>query len=266
MTEELFLGVDGGQSGTEAVIGDASGHVLGRGGAGPCNHISGSEAITRFESAIRGAVETACIAAKLRFEELVFSGVCLGMSGGAEDKAEHIRRIVPARRYEITHDAETALWGALEGGPGILVVAGTGSIAYGRDASGRTARAGGWGYLFGDEGGAWDILRRAVRAVLAMEEGWGPNTSLLHVLLSETGAKSANEMMHSFYTPAYPRSRVASLAPKVDEAAREGDTVATNILDEAARELARYAEAVKSASVPDWGRISFLRGWRLSQP
>lgn len=262
MTADLFLGVDGGQSSTEAVVGDSSGRVLGSGTAGPCNHISGPEAIERFETAMTGAVRAACDAAAVSFDETTFHSVCLGLSGGPEDKAEHIRRVLRADRFKITHDAETALWGALDGAPGIVVIAGTGSIAYGRNAEDRSARAGGWGYLFGDEGGAWDVARRAVRATLAMQEGWGEATSLLRVLLEETASNSADEMMHRFYTPAYPRPRVASLARVVDAEAQAGDEVAQRILRLAGEELARYAEAVRSVlfSKTACATVSYIGG------
>lgn len=126
----------------------------------------------------------------------------------------------------------------------MIVIAGTGSIAFGRNGD-KTARAGGWGYVFGDEGGAFDIARQALRASLRMEEGWGPPTALRARLLAETGATNANEMLHRFYGPEWPRSRVARLAPVVDGAAGEGDAVAAGILSRAAQELAWLAAAVR---------------------
>jgi N-acetylglucosamine kinase len=126
-----------------------------------------------------------------------------------------------------------------------VVIAGTGSIAYGRDAAGRTARAGGWGYVFGDEGGAFDIARQAVRAALRMEEGWGPPTALREALLDATGLASANQVLHEFYSPEWPRSRVAALAPLIDATATNGDSVALQILDRAAQDLALLAAAVR---------------------
>lgn len=240
----LFLGIDGGQSSTEAVIGELNGPVLGQGFSGPCNHVTGPEAITRFESAITSAVRQALAAAGIHSRP-EFESACLGLSGGPDDKAEHVKRIVHASRYRITHDAEIALAGALDGGSGVIVIAGTGSMAFGRNEQGRSARAGGWGYLFGDEGGAWDIAKRATRAALACEEGWGPATSLLGTLLEQTGSVSANQMLHRFYTPDYPRSRVAALARSVDDCAADGDAVAAAILSDAGQALAEYASAVQ---------------------
>lgn len=239
---KLFLGIDGGQSGTTAVIGDESGRVLGEGVAGPCNHVGASERRAKFFSAVGDSVEAAAKAAGV---EPVFEAVCAGFSGGAADKDTLTRELVKAERYFITHDAYIALTGATGGKPGVIVVAGTGSIAYGRNAAGMSARAGGWGYVFGDEGGAFDIVRQAIRAALRQEEGWGGATTLLPSLLDATGAASANDCLHRCYTPEFPREHVAALAPLVDQAACSGDAAAAGILDGAAQALATIAAAVR---------------------
>ena len=242
----LFLGVDGGQSGTTALIGDETGRVLGRGEAGPCNHAAAHEGRARLESAVRLSLSAACREAALNPQTLVFECACFGMSGGPDDKQAILATLIRAGRLLVTTDAVTALAGATETGQGIVTIAGTGSIAFGRNAQGRVARAGGWGYVFGDEGGAFDIARHALRAALRMEEGWGPATVLRDVLLVATGSATANRMMHDFYTPEWPRARVARLAPLVDRAALEGDQVAEKILNQAAQELAFLAAAVRS--------------------
>jgi N-acetylglucosamine kinase-like BadF-type ATPase len=235
--------VDGGQSSTAALIGDESGKVVGVGHAGPCNHVSTAESHARFREAIGGAVDAACQAAGLM--EIRFAAACLGLSGGPQDKEALVREMIPAEHHRITNDAVIALLGATAGEPGVIAIAGTGSIAYGRNAEGRTARAGGWGYIFGDEGGAFDLMRQAVRASLRMEEGWGHATALREALLEATGASDMNDLLHRFYTPAYPRSRIASYAVLVDEAARNGDGAAREILQNAAQALATYAAAVR---------------------
>jgi N-acetylglucosamine kinase len=131
-------------------------------------------------------------------------------------------------------------------GQGIVTIAGTGSIAFARNAAGQTARAGGWGYVFGDEGGAFDIVRQALRAALRMEEGWGPPTVLRQALLDATASPSANHALHLFYTPDWARSRVAALASLVDAAAGEGDAVALRVLENAAQELVMLAASVRA--------------------
>ena len=238
-----FLGVDGGQSSTAALIGDESGRVLGVGHAGPCNHVSTAESHARFRDAIGGAVRSATEAAGLT--EVRFAAACLGLSGGPADKEALVRELVAAEHYRITNDAVIALLGATAGEPGVIAIAGTGSIAYGRNAEGRTARAGGWGYVFGDEGSAFDLVRQAIRAALRQEEGWGHTTILRQTLLETTGAPNMNDLLHRFYTPAYPRARIASYAQLVDEAARQGDAAARDILHSAAQALATFVAAVR---------------------
>ncbi len=243
MNVRWFLGVDGGQSSTAALIGDESGKVVSVGHSGPCNHVSTAESGARFRDAIGGAVNAACQAAGIT--EARFAAVCLGLSGGPHDKEALVREIISAEHYRITNDAAIALLGATAGEPGVIAIAGTGSIAYGHNAEGRTARAGGWGYVFGDEGGAFDIVRQAVRAALRKEEGWGHATTLREALLEATGASDMNDLLHRFYTPAYPRARIASYAVLVDEAARNGDGAAREILHSAAQALATSVAAVR---------------------
>ncbi len=242
---KLFLGVDGGQSATTALIGDESGRILGRGTAGPCNHAAAGEGRAKLERAVRGSVAEACREAGLDADTVRFAVACFGMSGGPEDKREILAAMLRADRLLVATDAVTALAGATASGQGIVTIAGTGSIAFGRNAAGREARAGGWGYIFGDEGGAFDIARQAARAALRAEEGWGPPTSLLEALLEATGSASANDMLHRLYGDEWPRPRVAALAPLVDRAAADGDRVAQRIMDGAAIQLAMLAGAVR---------------------
>lgn len=240
----LFLGIDGGQSGTTALIGDERGRVVGTGNAGPCNHARATEGRRKFLAAVSDSVSGACSAAGLS-DAPVFAAACMGFSGGPDDKDALAREAVRADQYFVTHDAFIALAGATAGAPGIIVIAGTGSIAFGKNASGVTARAGGWGYLFGDEGGAFDLVRQALRAVVRDEEGWGTRTALREALLGATGARDADDLLHHFYTDEYPRNRIASFAKLVDDAARAGDKIAADILGSGAQSLATIATVVR---------------------
>lgn len=237
----LFLGVDGGQSGTAALIGNEAGRVLGRGSGGPCNH--SAEKLAR---AVRESVAEACRAAGLEPDQVVFRAACFGLSSGPAGKYTLLSEIVRAETLTVTDDAVIALAGATGGEPGIINIAGTGSIAFGRNAAGATARAGGWGYIFGDEGSAFDIVRQALRAILRNEEGWGPETALRHTLPEAAGAGSANELLHLFYTPEWPRSRIARLAPLVDAQAMEGDGVAVRIMRNAAEQLVSLTASIRA--------------------
>ena len=243
---KLFLGVDGGQSGTTAVIGDETGRILGTGEAGPCNHAAAGEGRAKLVCAIVESVGAACAQAGLDATAVRFEAACFGMSGGPDDKREILAATLRVERLVVTNDAVIALSGATLTGQGIVTIAGTGSIAFGRNPAGRTARAGGWGHIFGDEGGGFDIARQAARAVLRLEEGWGKATVLREMLLAATGSENANQMLHHFYTDKWPRSRVATLAPLVDAAAAEKDAVALAIMRGAAQQLAMLAGAVRA--------------------
>jgi N-acetylglucosamine kinase-like BadF-type ATPase len=242
----LFLGVDGGQTSTTAVIGDENGRVLGSGLGGPCNHVQGPEGRPKFINAIGGCVGAACREAGLDPSQVSFTAACAGFSGGPADKRDLLAEIVRTAALDVTTDAVIALSGATAGAPGIITIAGTGSISYGRNAVQKFARAGGWGYIFGDEGGGFDITRQALRAILKHEEGWGPATQLHEMLLAETGSADANELLHRFYTTDYPRPKIASFSKLVDRAASQGDTVARNIMLNAAQQLATSTSAVRS--------------------
>lgn len=258
----LFLGVDGGQSSTTALIADESGRVLGFGQDGPCNHVSGPEKRAKFIGAIGGAVMKALIAAQLDPTSRHFAAACFGFSGGPQDKQPLIEEMFLVDRLVVTTDALIALVGATAGEPGLITIAGTGSIAFGRNAAGKTARAGGWGYVFGDEGGAFDIVRQALRASLRLDEGWGSPTSLRDRLLAAAQAENANDLLHRFYTVDWPRPKIAQLSQIVDQAALEGDHVAGAILHKAAQELAMLAVAVREQlfSTGDTARVSYLGG------
>jgi len=241
----LFLGVDGGQSSTKTLIGDETGRVLGMGAGGPCNHVQAAEGREKLVRAVSESVARACEQAGLDSRVIHFEAACFGLSGGPADKQAILAEIVPARKLVISHDALVALAGATGGEPGVVTIAGTGSMAFGRNAAGKTARAGGWGFLFGDEGSGFDIARQALRAALRHEEGWGPATALSRVLPDAAGAADANDLMHRLYTSEWPRQRVASLAKLVDAAAIEGDPVARDILSNAAQQLALLALSVR---------------------
>jgi len=237
-----FLGVDGGQSSTTALIGDETGRVLGVGRAGPCNHVSGDEKRRKFITVVGGCVAEASAQAGVN---IPFEAAHFGFSGGPDDKQPLVEELFQSTKLQVTGDMVNALSGATAGKPGIVVIAGTGSIAFGRNAAGHTARVGGWGYIYGDEGGAFDLVRQALRAALRAEEGWGQRTALRDLLLARTGAASANDLLHKFYTSEYPRDKIATYAPIVEQAAGEGDRAAIDILHAASQQLAMLASMVR---------------------
>ncbi|MGC8784423.1 MAG: N-acetylglucosamine kinase [Armatimonadota bacterium] len=169
--------------------------------------------------------------------------VCAGAAGYTlpDRRAlfEHLlQQMLPSARVLVLADYAIALEGATGGNPGVLVIAGTGSIACGRDREGKLMRVGGWGYLLGDEGSGFWIGREAIRAVLAATEGWGEQTRLHQLLSDMLGSDDCSEWLSALYRTQNPQSLLAQLAPRVTEAAEQGDTLAQRILLHAADHLA----------------------------
>jgi N-acetylglucosamine kinase-like BadF-type ATPase len=239
----FYLGIDGGQSSTKALLADETGKVIGRGRGGPCNHVASAEGRSKFLGAVGDCLREAYHEAGLESPTLRFASVCLGLSGGAEDKEAYAKELIASDRYKFTHDAEIALLGATGGDPGIIVIAGTGSIVFGRNDKNQTARAGGWGYIFGDEGGGFDLARHALRHALQYEEGWGTPTVLHKALLEVSGAPTANVLLHQWYNQ-FDRKKIAAFAKVVTDAAEQRDQAALEILKQAVESLTLYTTAV----------------------
>ena len=251
---DFFLGVDGGQSGTVAVIGDAAGRIVSWATAGPCNHVAAAEARDKFLRVMRECLTMAAHRAGLNLETTRFRAACLGMSGGPEDKSALLHELISAERMIVTHDGRIALAGAMNGGPGVIAIAGTGSIAYGENERGESARAGGWGYVFGDEGSGFDIVRHALRAILREHEGWGPRTALTPALLESTETANANEMLHLLYKPEWPRSRA-------QRAISAGPSKATPSPSTFFRALRRTLRCSQRPSGDSFGAKTYHRIW-----
>lgn len=141
-----------------------------------------------------------------------------------------------AVRVHVMHDALAALWSGLAQVPGLVLIAGTGSVAYGLDAQGQSFRVGGWGYLIGDEGGGYDLGQRALRAVTAQYDGVGPSTVLTEQILSSWAVATVPYLVPLIYQQG--KSRIAALAGLVCTAASDGDAVAQEIVSEVAQSAA----------------------------
>lgn len=175
--------------------------------------------------------------------------VCLGIAGAdrpahRELVREMLARLGFRRRVRVVHDAVVALAAGAPDGIGLVIVAGTGSVAYGADPGGRTARSGGWGWLLGDEASAFWLGHAAVRQGIRGADGRGPETTLFERICHQVGAETPQGLADWFYAQDRPRAGVAELAGLVEEAASAGDTAASDLLDQAADHLARAARAV----------------------
>jgi N-acetylglucosamine kinase-like BadF-type ATPase len=250
--EVLLLGVDGGGTHTRALVADGSGRVLGRGVAGPSNAgtAGGELAGAGLARAVGAALEAAGVAAR------DIAGACFGLAGldRPQDEREFRALVSPlglSQPAVLVNDAVIAWAGATGGRPGIIVSAGTGSVAYGRGADGREARAGGWGSPFGDEGSAYWIACEALRAVLRGVDGRDPPSSLAEPLARVAGFSEPADLCllaRVDRAAAIPlEAQIASLAPAVAEAAAAGEATAARILDRAAQELLELALAVRRA-------------------
>lgn len=234
-----FLAVDGGQTSTKALLADASGNILAGTTAGPSNHTEepgGPERLVRVVGEV-----TSSLRAQAKLADLELAVACFGMTGETKLKTQILLGHVRAGQMIVVHDSVNALAGAAAGAPGIVVIAGTGSVARGQNAEGREMRVGGWGHLFGDEGSAFWIGRAAVRAAAAESELTGPTTQLTPLLLNRTATPSISALMERYYAGTLSRDHLAGLSTWVAETADHGDGVAQGILVEAGRQLAQSA-------------------------
>ena len=236
----IYLGIDGGGTKTTCVVADET-STLGSATTGGSNITRHGEA--RVREALHAAVKAACAAA--RVEPSQIESACVGLSGAGRvevrDVVAGIMRELVGGRMTVISDLETTLQAAFHDGPGVITIAGTGSIAYGRDARGQTARAGGWGLAISDEGSAQWIGRTAVSAVLGAKDA-GLEPPLLATILKLWQLSSLDELVRR--ANASPPPDFSSLFRPVVSAADAGDPLARQLLDNAGSELATLASNV----------------------
>jgi len=237
----LYAGIDGGGTGTTLVAVDVTGAEIARVQTGTSNAaVIGHEAVSATLAGALTELASRCTG------NLPFTAAWFGLSGS--DRAHDHRLLLPslepfANTIRMTNDAELLL-GALPGSAGVALVAGTGSIAFGRDAGGQRARGGGWGHMFSDEGSGYDLARRMLRAFAAEVDGRGPATSLTPRLVQHYELEEPHRIIARIYDLATTKGDLARLSSIVMEEATIGDAVALGILDSAASELAEIALAV----------------------
>ena len=161
-------GIDGGQSSTTAVVLDEKGAVRGRGTAGPADHVDEPPGSRKFADACTTALAGALAAAGLP-RDTRFAAVHAGLSG-YDERFDGARPDLAADVVRVEHDAPVALAGAVQTLPAVVVIAGTGSVAYGKTADGLSVRTGGWGYLFGDAGSAFAVARDALAHAMGEDD------------------------------------------------------------------------------------------------
>ncbi|MGH9408797.1 MAG: BadF/BadG/BcrA/BcrD ATPase family protein [Vicinamibacterales bacterium] len=238
----FVLGLDAGGTKTVCLLADGDGQVLAEARRGGANLQAAGE--LEVEKVLHDVMEEALAAC-----DGVPSAICLGIAGvdrpgDAVVVAGIMKRIGYKARVLVVNDALVALEAGAPASAGVVVIAGTGSIAYGRNDRNEAARAGGWGYMLGDEGSGYWIGRAALRAVLRQADRRGPNTELTGLLLAYFAVERAQDLIHHVYQGTLKPGAIAALAQCVYAGFQHGDEVSIGILREAADQLESSAISV----------------------
>jgi N-acetylglucosamine kinase-like BadF-type ATPase len=236
------LGIDAGGTKTVCLLADDQGRVVSRARGGGAN--------LKADGGMQGEKVLHEVREEYRCDrDVVPAAICLGIAGvDRPDDSLTVRNIMKRIGYKarvlVVNDALVALEAGTPGQPGVVIVSGTGSIAYGRNAAGEAARSGGWGYVLGDEGSGYWIGRAALRAVLREADYRGPKTALTPMLLEHFGVSQAQGLIHEVYHSNLKASAIGALAKCVQAAFAGGDQAAIGILRGAVDELESSALSV----------------------
>ena len=247
MKETYYIGIDGGGTGTRAILADASGRIWGQGQAGSANrnHYPREQVRASLQAALRGALAGMPAAG-------VLAGLYLGLSGVSTeaDKRDilsllrEVPEVGPAVQITVDNDTAVALAGGLKGQPGLALISGTGSACLGINAGGERWLCGGWGALADDTGSASWVGLRALQAAVRAEDGRLPPTLLQPVVFDFLGLTEPRRLISRVHNHGLERADLGQLAPLVVEAYRRGDEVAQGILRDAVLGLSEMVVAV----------------------
>ena len=234
------VGIDAGGTKTVGLLADETGKILAEARGSGANLQTGGE--LEVEKVFDGVLESLG-------RDHPIAAVCLGIAGVDRPQDEQVIKGILGRlghrqSARVVNDAAIALAAGAPHRTGVVVLAGTGSIAYGADQSGRTARAGGYGFLLADEGSGYWFGHQALRAVVRAADGRSPATALTALLFEELEVGSVPELVPRVYERGLPKHRIAAIAPVVQQAYERGDAVATELMMLGARELALIARSV----------------------
>jgi N-acetylmuramic acid 6-phosphate etherase len=244
---DLIIGIDGGGTNTRAQLANIRGEVLGTGEAGTSNPMVHGVQAAQHELDL--AIERAFTSANRPRERV--AALCMGL-GGAGRAREQQELMEWAKQHiadhvDVVNDAQIVLAAGTPDNWGVAVIAGTGSFVWGRNREGETARAGGWGYLIGDEGSGFDLARSALRAATQYADGRGEPTNLLNGILEFWGLSTPPDLLTRVYRSGLTHADIAKLAPLVIREAEDGDIVASRLVNDAADQLALGVAAVSRA-------------------
>jgi N-acetylglucosamine kinase-like BadF-type ATPase len=236
------LGIDAGGTKTVCQLADGQGTVISEGRSTGANLQAVGE--LEVEKVLHRVMEEA-----IGERRIVPDAICLGIAGvDRPDDAAVVRGIMKRIGYKarvlVVNDALVALEAGAPDQPGVVIISGTGSICYGRNAEGLAARSGGWGYVLGDEGSGYWIGRAALRAVLREADRRGKATALTPLLLEHFGVDRPQGLIHEVYHSNLKPAAIGVLATSVQTAFAQGDEVAIGILRGAANELEASAMSV----------------------
>lgn len=257
----LVIGVDSGGTQTRAVVMNEARHVIGKGISAGGNHnaIGREQAVSHIQHAVLAAIENAGV----QTEHIEAIG--LGVAGAPAERelawlCTIARAVLPHAVLVPSSDVEIAMVGALGTRHGMLILSGTGSIVYGVNESGQSARAGGWGYLLGDEGSGFAIGQAALRAICRARDGIGESATLTDKVLTHLKLKDTTKLVEWTYGGDSPQTRIASLAVLVLDAADTGDPKSIMICTQAVSDLLTAAEAVAARLELRSGQYSLAGG------
>lgn len=243
----LHAGIDGGGTGSRLVLVDDAGAEVAREVGAAALARPGVEpgALSAIRDLLSRGLEAAGRPPEAGVDRLV-----AGLAGvGRREQGDRVRRLLEdagvAREVQVRTDVEVAFHDSFRAGPGILLVAGTGSVAMARLPGGRIVRVGGWGALLGDDGSGWMLGLRGLRMVLRSLDGMAPLTELARILPDAFGHSDPHDLVDALWRA--PKSSVAALAPRVVDAANRGDEVASALVDEAVEGLAEHLRVLVEA-------------------
>src|SRR5438045_1431937 len=248
--EAVFVGLDGGGTHSFAVAVDSTGRRLGAAEAGSLNFFGASLPTARRHLKQLSESLARQLPSRTRIGGIVVGCSALFSDATQAEKERLCRGILPLERTRVVSDCQTACFGATLGRPGVVIVAGTGSIVTAQNEAGQIKSAGGWGHVLGDAGSAYWIALESVKAAIAAEEGRGRATGLSRLIRRRFKVKKLSEIVRVIQGPEFAKEQFASLAGYLAQKVAGRDAVFREICWRAGRELAAHAlAAVKKARV-----------------
>ncbi|MCL6454700.1 MAG: hypothetical protein K6T78_13930 [Alicyclobacillus sp.] len=273
MREDLVLGVDGGGTGSRAIVADMTGniHTVQTGPA--CNYQNSDPRQTQkvLSNLLHRTIENLSVSS-VSVVAAVFGLAGLDTSSDARVLEQIVRSALQVNHMDalgvqVENDGVVTLYGAVGSGPGVMILSGTGSIAWGVAPGQQPVRSGGWGHRLGDEGSGYDIGRAALMALMRAYDGRGPETNMRDHLLPVLGFHREEELAEWAYSEQYSVSSVAKLAPIVLSLADRGNPAATFITKRAAEDLANLGmSVVRHMGLQNDLRIAFSGGILENHP